>query len=76
VLRHAAAVLLDTDTPQWDGRATVALLGDCRIRGMHAGRYRNVLGGQQATVDQTLSPSDWLAPLPVAVLEQLPPAVS
>jgi (1->4)-alpha-D-glucan 1-alpha-D-glucosylmutase len=71
VARHHAGVLLDAAAPRWDTQATAALAHDCRVHGMAAGRYRNVLGGQEQAADGTTSPQDWLAPLPVAVLERL-----
>jgi (1->4)-alpha-D-glucan 1-alpha-D-glucosylmutase len=71
-LRHTAGVLLDTPSPAWDGRATAALLPQgTRIRGMAAGRYRNVLGSGETSLSRESDPSPWLTPLPVAVLERL-----
>jgi len=39
------------------------------VRGLAPGRYRNVLGEREATVATAIDAGDWLAPLPVAVLE-------
>jgi (1->4)-alpha-D-glucan 1-alpha-D-glucosylmutase len=68
--RHHARVLLDAASPRWDAQATTALAGPCRVRGMTAGRYRNVLGGQEQALAEAMDPRDWLSPLPMAVLEQ------
>jgi hypothetical protein len=38
---------------------------------MAPGRYRNVLGGQEQDVGETMDPQEWLSPLPVAVLERV-----
>jgi (1->4)-alpha-D-glucan 1-alpha-D-glucosylmutase len=68
-LRHTAGVLLDAEAPRWDAVASSALLPQgTRVRGVRRGRYRNVLGQADATVDGDLDPADWLAPLPLAVL--------
>jgi (1->4)-alpha-D-glucan 1-alpha-D-glucosylmutase len=69
--RHHADVLLDATTPRWDAAATAAHAGDGRVRGMAPGRYRNVLGGQEQDVGETMDPQEWLSPLPVAVLERV-----
>ena len=69
-LRHTAGVLLDAPCPRWDVGATAALLPQgARVRGLAPGRYRNVLGEREATVETAIDAGDWLAPLPVAVLE-------
>jgi len=69
-VRHHVHVLLDVAVPRWDAQATTALAGRCRLHGMAAARYRNVLGGQEQAVDGATAPHDWLSPLPVAVLER------
>jgi (1->4)-alpha-D-glucan 1-alpha-D-glucosylmutase len=69
--RHHARVLLDAAAPHWAAQATTALAGPCRVSGVAPGRYRNVLGGQEQAVAETMDPRDWLSPLPVAVLEPL-----
>ncbi|MGN6283141.1 malto-oligosyltrehalose synthase [Frateuria sp.] len=72
VLRHTGGVLLDTSSPSWNARATHALLPTgSHLRGMAAGRYRNVLGTAELSLPQESDPSAWLMPLPVAVLEPL-----
>jgi hypothetical protein len=63
--------LLDAAEPRWDAEATATLAGEGRVHGLAAGRYRNVLGGQEQDLDGTTSMRDWLSPLPVAVLERL-----
>jgi (1->4)-alpha-D-glucan 1-alpha-D-glucosylmutase len=70
-VRHHAGALLDAAEPRWDAEATATLAGEGRVHGLAAGRYRNVLGGQEQDVDGTTSMRDWLSPLPVAVLERL-----
>ncbi|MBP1474045.1 malto-oligosyltrehalose synthase [Frateuria sp. MAH-13] len=71
-LRHTGGVLLDAREPRWDAAATTALLAaDVRVRGVAPGRYRNLLGGGEGSVDDALQPAQWLSPLPVAVLEPL-----
>ena len=72
VARHHAGILLDADAPRWNAQATAALVGgDASVRGMAAGHYRNVLGGQAQAVGDAIDLQDWLSPLPVAVLERL-----
>ena len=71
-LRHTAAVLLDAPEPHWDAAATAALLPHgLRVRGLKSGIYRRVLGAGEAPVGDELDPADWLAPLPVAVLQRV-----
>lgn len=70
-LRHPGSHLLDAASPHVNGHwlAQVAA-SDPQLDGVPAGRYRDVIGGTEATVDGIV-PAQWLRDLPVVVLESV-----